>query len=126
MKTKYFLILVFMLFFIGCSDEDTNSPVANTEWVTKITSANISVPEQYREHGYWVLRFTKKEFTITVNQDGYDVIEDFRGSYQTVSENKIIGKATDGTGIEFYLRKEENLIFCPYYGQNFQKQGKAQ
>lgn len=124
MKTKYFLVLLFVISFMGCSDDDVNSFVVNTEWAAKISPENIGVPEQYRERGYWMLRFTKKEFTINVSQDGYDVREDFRGSYQTVSDKQIKGTATNGRVLVFELRKERNQIFCPYYGKGFQKQNK--
>lgn len=124
---KIFTLLLFVSIvgLTGCSKEDNKLPIINnSEWVAKIDPNETSVPEQYREKGYWILKFTNKGYSISISQDSYTVCTWSKGTYQIVSEKKIVGTDSQ-TGIkhfEFILIDDNNVIYCPYLGKNLIKQ----
>jgi len=123
-------ILTLLLFasivgLTGCSKDDYALPVVNnSEWVAKINPDEVSVPEEYRENGYWVLKFTDTEYSVTIQVDGYTVYTWSRGTYQMVSDNEIVGtdSKTNEKFFKFYLQDYNSTIYCPYLGKNLIRQ----
>lgn len=125
MKRQLFIFLLTSLFIcMGCSDDDTTRfPIANTEWAAEITSKNISVPEEYRENSFWVLRFTDNEMTVAIRHNGYIVRYEFKGTYRLEGEKKIWGINANGSvNYDLYLEENGTYIYFPYFGKNFVKQ----
>lgn len=125
MRKQLFVFLLTSLFvFMGCDDNDAPVfSVANTEWAVKITSKNISVPAEYREDAYWVLRFTDNEMTVSIRQKGNMVLYEFKGTYRLEGETKIAGINANGKKeYDLYLKENGTSIYFPYYGENFVKQ----
>lgn len=123
-KQLSILLLLLSISFYGCSDnEESKFSVANTEWVAKITSRELSVPEEYRKDGYWVLNFTDNEMTVSIRHNGYTVLYKFKGKYRLEGKGKILG-LNDSGGVEYDLYLEDNgtVIYFPYFGVNLVKQ----
>lgn len=122
MKASYVIgiLLMFMLTFTCCSDDD--NPLSNTTWAAKVKQNQIGVPEKYREKASWVVHFTKKEFTVTIGVDGYEVLNMYRGTYYFVDENKAKGECTNGMIMIFELRDDGNYIYCQSLDQHLIKQ----
>lgn len=123
-KQLIFLLLLCPFVFMGCSDNDASEfSVANTEWVAKITPREISVPEEYREDGYWVLSFTDNEMSMSIKHHGYIVRYEFNGRYRLEGKNKILGLNANGSvEHDLYLQENGTVIYFPYFGTNLVKQ----
>lgn len=124
---KIFTLLLFLsiIGLTGCSKDDSERPIiSNSKWVAKIESNEISVAEQYREKGYWVLKFTDKEYSISISQDNYTVYTWSKGTYQAVSDKEFVGtdSQTGEKFFKFYLEDNNSIIYCPYLGKNLVKQ----
>lgn len=87
---KRFLILIYLsVFFLltSCSGDSNDEPqmsIAGTTWIAKIQPNESSVPEKYREKGYWILRFTSYgTFSIGIQDEnkiivGYESVGKYR------------------------------------------------
>lgn len=126
MKASYVIaiLLMFLLTFTYCSDDIHHVQLSNTTWAAKVKQNQIGVPEKYRERGSWVLHFTKKEFTVTIGIDGYEVYNMYKGTYYFVDENKAKGECTNGMIMTFELIDNGNYIYCPSLDQHLIRQKK--
>lgn len=124
MKASYVIaiLLMFILTFTNCSDDNHHAQLANTTWAAKVKENQIGVPEKYRERGSWVVHFTKKEFTVTIGIDGYEVFNMYKGVYYFVDENKAKGECTNGMIMTFELMDDGNYIYCPSLDQHLIRQ----
>lgn len=122
MKASYVIgiLLMFMLTFTCCSDDD--NLLSNTTWAAKVMEGEIGVPEQYREKASWVLHFSKKEFTVTIGVDGYEVLNMYKGTYYFIDENEAKGECTNGMIMIFKLKDDGSYMYCEGLGHNFIKQ----
>lgn len=104
-------------FFMACDKDDepfgeSHSLVANTTWMAKITPPEISVPEEYRENGYWILTFTNDRFAIGICDKNKVVAQYwFKGTYR-FTERNVIRVTNDGDKreLKYILMPETNEI----------------
>lgn len=123
------LLFLCTINFTACDKDESSSLVANTTWFAKITPAEITVPEEYREKGYWMLTFTENNFSLSVCNECKIVVQHrLKGSYHFINSNGIIGKDdSNGTQLELILYPEKDEIYSRNYAlRNFIKQPNQQ
>ena len=128
MKKLLYLFFAFsLMFFSGCieEDEDPYTYLDNTQWAAKVQPNETEVPSTVRDHAYWLLEFTGKNFSLKLIDGNRIVLRYvYSGYYKLINRNELEAHVPGKNYIiRMTINEEENTLYTPDFGMvNFIKQ----